>query len=110
MRQFLNRDDLLESNADLFQFFSNWVDMSLPSDAVRRASMRDPVRVLNRLAPTRVELGLLVPALTALRDSIQAEGLDRPIQRPNTKQPSIEDLELVAWELVVGPDGLPRKF
>ena len=110
VRQFLNRDDLLESNADLFQFFSNWVDMSLPSDAVRRASMRDPVRVLNRLAPTRVELGLLVPALTALRDSIQAEGLDRPIQRPNTKQPSIEDLELVAWELVVGPDGLPRKF
>ena len=110
VRQFLNRDDLLESNADLFQFFSNWVDMSLPSDAVRRASMRDPVRVLNRLAPTRVELGLLVPALTALREAIQAEGLDRPIQRPNTKQPSIEDLELVAWELVVGPDGLPRKF
>ena len=110
VRQFLNRDDLLESNADLFQFFSNWVDMSLPSDAVRRASMRDPVRVLNRLAPTRVELGLLVPALTALREAIQAEGLDRPIQRPNTKQPSIEDLELVAWELVVGPDGLPRDF
>ena len=107
VRQFLNRDDLLESNADLFQFFSNWVDMSLPSDAVRRASMRDPVRVLNRLAPTQVELGLLVPALTALREAIQAEGLDRPIQRPNTKQPSIEDLELVAWELVVGPDGLP---
>ena len=110
VRQFLNHDDLLESNADLFQFFSNWVDMSLPSDAVRRASMRDPVRVLNRLAPTRVELGLLVSALTALREAIQAEGLDRPIQRPNTKQPSIEDLELVAWELVVGPDGLPRKF
>ena len=110
VRQFLNRDDLLESNADLFQYFSNWVDMSLPSDAVRRASMRDPVRVLNRLAPTQVDLGILVPALTALREAIQAEGLDRPIQRPNTKQPSIEDLELVAWELVVGPGGLPRKF
>ena len=107
VRQFLNRDDLLESNADLFQFFSNWVDMSLPSDAVRRASMRDPVRVLNRLAPTQVDLGLLVPALTALREAIQAEGLDRPIQRPDTRQPSVEDLELVAWELVVGPQGLP---
>ncbi len=110
VRQFLNRDDLLESNADLFQYFSNWVDMSLPSNAVRRASMRDPVRVLNRLAPTQVELGLLVPALTTLREAIQAEGLDRPIQRPDTRQPSVEDLELVAWELVVGPDGLPRKF
>ena len=51
VRQFLNRDDLLASNLGLFQFFSNWVDMPLPSDAVRRVGMRDPVRVLNRLAP-----------------------------------------------------------
>ena len=40
-------------------------------------------------------------------DAVRAEGLDRPIARPETKKPSVEDLELVAWELVVGPDGLP---
>ena len=104
VRQFLNRDDLLASNPGLFQFFSNWVDMPLPSDAVRRVGMRDPVRVLNRLAPTRAGLDQVEQALTTLRVAIVEEGLDRPLQRPDTRQPSIEDLELVAWELVVGPD------
>ena len=42
-----------------------------------------------------------------LKNAIQAEGLDRPLHRPDTKQPSVEDLELVAWEIVVGPEGLP---
>ena len=104
VRQFLNRDDLLSSNPGLFQFFSNWVDMPLPSDAVRRVGMRDPVRVLNRLAPSRAGLDQVAQALTTLRAAIVKEGLDRPLQRPDTRQPSVEDLELVAWELVVGPD------
>ena len=107
VRQFLNRDDLLAANPGLFQFFSDWIDMPLPSDTVRRVGMRDPVRILNRLAPTRAELSQIVQALTALRSAIQSEGLDRPLQRPDTRQPSVEDLELVAWELVVGPEGLP---
>ena len=101
VRQFLNRDDLLGSSPDLFQFFSDWVDMPLPSDAARRVSMRDPVRVLNRLAPTQAELEQVVQALAALREAILAEGLDRPLVRPDTRQPSVEDLELIAWELVV---------
>ena len=41
LRQFLNRDDLLQSAPDLFEFFSEWVDMQLPLDATRRMSMRD---------------------------------------------------------------------
>ena len=109
-RQFLNRDDLLQSQPDLFSFFNDWVEMPLPSDATRRVGMRDPVRVMNQLAPTRAELGQVVQGLTALREAVQAEGLDRPIARPETKQPSVEDLELVAWELVVGPDGLTPKL
>ena len=110
IRQFLNRDDLLQSQPDLFSFFNDWVEMLLPSDATRRVGMRDPVRVMNQLAPTRAELGQVVQGLTALREAVQAEGLDRPIARPETKQPSVEDLELVAWELVVGPDGLTPKL
>ena len=110
IRQFLNRDDLLQSQPDLFSFFNDWVEMPLPSDATRRVGMRDPVRVMNQLAPTRAELGQVVQGLTALREAVRAEGLDRPIRRPDTRQPSIEDLELVAWELVVGPDGLTRKL
>ena len=106
IRLFLHRDDLLQSQPDLFGFFNEWVEMPLPSDATQRMGMRDPVRVLNRLAPTRAGIDQVAPALAALRDAIRAEGLDRPIARPDTKQPSIEDLELVAWELVVGPDEL----
>ena len=109
VRLFLNRDDLLAANPDLFQFFSDWINTPLPSDTVRRVGMRDPVRILNRLAPTRAELGQVVQALTALRTAIQLEGLDRPLRRPDTRQPSVEDLELVAWELVIGPEGLPSK-
>ena len=110
VRQFLNRDDLLQSQPDLFRFFNDWVEMPLPSDATRRVGMRDPVRVMNQLAPTRAEIGQVVQALTALREAVRAEGLDRPIRRPDARQPSIEDLELVAWELVVGPEGLTRKL
>ena len=106
LRRFLNRDDLLQSAPDLFGFFSEWVDMQFPLDATRRMSMRDPVRIVNQLPPTRASLHQIVPALTMLREAIQIEGLDRPLQRPDTKQPSVEDLELVAWELVVGPEGL----
>ena len=87
-------------------FFNDWVEMPLPSDATRRVGMRDPVRVMNQLAPTRAEIGQVVQALTALREAVRTEGLDRPIARPETRKPSVEDLELVAWELVVGPDGL----
>ena len=106
IRQFLNRDDLLQSQPDLFTFFNDWVEMPLPSDASRRVGMRDPVRVMNQLAPSRAELGQVVQGLTALREAVRAEGLDRPIARPEARKPSVEDLELVAWELVVGPDGL----
>ena len=65
---------------------------------------------MNQLAPARADVGQVVQGLTALREAVRAEGLDRPIRRPDTKRPSIEDLELVAWELVVGPEGLPHKL
>ena len=107
IRQFLNRDDLLQSGPEVFAFFSDWVEMPLPLDATRRVGMRDPVRVVNQLPPSRASLDQVVPALTMLKNAIQSEGLDRPLHRPDTKQPSVEDLELVAWEIVVGPEGLP---
>ena len=106
VRQFLNRDDLLSSDPSLFQFLNDWVEIPLPSDTLRRVGMRDAVRTVNQLAPTRVSLDLVLPALHNLKEAIQAEGLDRPLARPDRKQPSVEDLELVAWELVVGPDGI----
>ena len=41
-----------------------------------------------------------------LKNAIESEGLDRPIHRPDTKQPSVEDLELMAW---LGRRGFPYR-
>ena len=107
IRQFLNRDDLLESQPSLFKFFSDWVELPLPSDVAQRMAMRDPVRVMNRVAPTRAGLSLVVDGLNSLREAILSEGFDRPISRPATRQPTITDLELVAWELIISPTASP---
>jgi hypothetical protein len=33
---------------------------------------------------------------------------DRPLERPDTRQPSVMGMELVAWELVTRSEGLPN--
>ena len=67
--------------------------------------MRDPVRVLRALR-LDADLDQLAPALNDLWSAIEAEGLDRPLTRPTSKPPTVEDLQLVAWELIVGPEGI----
>ena len=103
IRRLLHRDDLLSADADLWDFFNQWTSIELPFNATGRPTMQDPVRIVNRLNPTRSGLEEVTRALNMLKDAILAEGLDRPLMRPDTKQPSVEDLELVAWELVVAP-------
>ena len=49
---------------------------------------------------------MTLDALRKLRGAIETEGLDRPLERSYSLQSSVKDLKLVAWELVVGPDGL----
>ena len=80
--------------------------MPHPSDALRRPRMRDPVRVLRQMR-VNASLDELLPRLRELDEAVQAEGLDRKLTRPDSRQPSVRDLELVAWALVVGPEGLP---
>ena len=97
----LQRDDLLAAEPDIFQFFDRWIQLSLPADTIRRLAMQDPVRVVNQLHIRRSSLDDVSRALSTLRSAIEAEGLDRGLVRPDTKQPSVADLELIAWELVV---------
>ena len=101
INRLLQRDDLLEADPDLWQFFNRWTQLSLPADTVRRLSMQDPVRSVNQINLRRVNLDDVSQALNRLRTAIQAEGLDRGLVRPDTKQPSVTDLELIAWQLVV---------
>ena len=106
LKSILQRDDLLQQAPDLWERLHKWSNMPHPSDALQRPRMRDPVRVLRQ---TRVNAPLdeLLPRLRELDEAVQAEGLDRPLSRPDSRQPSVRDLELVAWALVVGPEGLP---
>jgi len=105
LRRILQRDDLLETDDELWKWFDKWTRQTLPSDALRRRSMVDPVRVVNGI---KVNSGInqMIEALRQLRSAIESEGLDRLLERPYSVQPSVKDLQLVAWELVIGPEGL----
>ena len=107
LKSILQRDDLLQAATDLWERLHQWANLPHPSDALQRPRMRDPVRVLRQ---TRVNAPLdeLLPRLRELDEAVQAEGLDRRLSRPDSRQPSVRDLELVAWALVVGPEGLPE--
>ncbi len=111
LKRLLQRDDFLEADELTWKRLGDWANQPHPSDALRRRAMIDPVRVVNRVG-TSAKLEELLPALRDLWAAIESEGLDRPLERPATRQPSIRDLELVAWELIVsepGPGGL-REF
>jgi hypothetical protein len=104
LRRILQRDDILESDNELWNWLNKWTQQNIPSDSLRRHSMTDPVRTINRIK-LNADLEIVLSELRRLRAAIEAEGLDRPLERPYSIQPSVKDLKLVAWELVVGPDG-----
>ncbi len=105
LRRILQRDDILESDGELWNWLDKWSQQNIPSDSLRRRSMTDPVRTINRIK-LNADLEMMLTELRKLRAAVEAEGLDRPLERPYSVQPSVKDLKLVAWELVVGPDGL----
>jgi superfamily II DNA or RNA helicase len=105
LRSILQRDDILKNNPELWKWFDTWTQQPLPSDTLRRRSMEYPVRIINKIKVS-AELNQIINALKSLKDAIEAEGLDRSLERPYSTQPTVKDLELVAWELVIGPKGL----
>ena len=90
----------MEANEELWNWLNGWVSLSLPSDAIRRPAMLDPVRIVNRLGG-KAGTATVVMSLENLRKAVEDEGLDRPLERPDSVQPSVRDLKLIAWELVV---------
>jgi hypothetical protein len=49
------------------------------------------------------EVSDVIERLRAFWEGLRAEGLDRPFPKPEGRQPTVRDLELVCWELVVTP-------
>jgi len=100
LKRLLQRDDVMEANTELWSWLNDWTRQTLPSDALKRPAMADPVRVVNRLKD-KADTVTVVTGLANLRKAVQDEGLDRPLERPYSVQPSVRDLKLIAWELVV---------
>lgn len=44
--------------------------------------------------------------MKAFWEALGESGLDRPLARPDTREPTEEDLELVCWELVLTKERL----
>jgi superfamily II DNA or RNA helicase len=103
LRRLLARDDLLKADGELWHWLNTWVNQALPPDTLRRRAMDGPVRLINRMK-VNTEIQEVVRNLSQLKTAIENEGLDRPVKRPESTLPSVRDLQLVAWELVVGPD------
>ena len=65
---------------------------------------------MNQLATTQTELDSEDQALTEVLAAIRSRRLGRHIARPETKKPSVEGLESVAWDLEIEPEELPGEL
>lgn len=106
----LARDDVMEADVELWGSLHRWRQDPPPSDTLTRSRVAEAVRTVRGLA-MGADTDLVVDHLRVLWRGLQQEGLDRSIPRPPSREPSIRDLELVCWELVITKkmlDDLPR--
>lgn len=96
----LARDDVMEAQPDLWQRLHAWRQDPPPTDALDRPGVRDWRRLV-RTTPASEALEVVLDRLRGLWEGLCAEGLDRPFPKPHSHQPTVRDLELVCWELVV---------
>ena len=96
----LARDDVLRADEELWSKLDQWRQQPPPTDALNRSKVKESVRVIRQMA-VGAELDLVLERLRALWEGLCSEGLDRPFPKPEGREPSVRDLELVCWELVV---------
>jgi len=96
----VSRDDLLEENPDLWRKLHDWCEQYHPIDIAQRGALPDAIRKLRLLRQSAA----VEDALSVLRELWQAlenAGLDRPLLRRETREPSERELQLVCWELIL---------
>ena len=100
LAQLMARDDVMSADEELWSKLHDWRQQPPPTDALNRPKVLDAVRVIRQM-PAGAELDLVMDRLRALWEGLRAEGLDRPFPKPEGRAPSVRDLELVCWELVL---------
>jgi len=99
IRRHLQSDHVWENLPELAQDFQRWCGEPHPMDLLKRDdAVQDAYRMLRQadLGPFGV-----MEALQRLWEALEAKGLDRPLPRPVSTEPTERDLQLVCWELVL---------
>jgi hypothetical protein len=100
LRRLLSRDDLLEEDPDLWRKLHDWCEQYHPIDMAQRGALPDAIRKL-RLLRQNAAVEDAVSVLRELWQALEDAGLDRPLLRPETREPSERELQLVCWELIL---------
>ena len=96
----LARDDVMAADPPLWAKLHAWRQDPPPSDALDRPKTRDWRRLVRNTALGE-SVDVVMGRLRGLWDGLRAEGLDRPFPKPPSREPTVRDLQLVCWELVV---------
>lgn len=94
----LQSDEVEEAIPDLAGKLSTWCTQPHPDDLLRREDrVQDAYRGLK--VASRAED--IIKGLRDLWAALEAKGLDRPLPRPSSREPSERDLQLICWEWVI---------
>ncbi|MGE0598196.1 MAG: SNF2-related protein [Dehalococcoidia bacterium] len=96
----LARDDVVEAEPELWEKLHIWRQDPPPTDSLDRPKVRDWRRLIRTTAAGE-RLDVVLERLTGLWQGLSAEGLDRPFAKPAGHTPTVRDLQLVCWELVL---------
>ena len=99
IRRHLQNDQVEENIPELAETLRRWCGEAHPTDLLKRDDdVQDAYRILRQ--PGLGPLGV-IDGLERLWEALRAKGLDRPLERPVSREPTERDLQLVCWELVV---------
>ncbi|KPL19908.1 MAG: hypothetical protein AMJ92_00025 [candidate division Zixibacteria bacterium SM23_81] len=102
VRQWLQVSEVEEAIPELAEKFHKWCGQHHPDDLLRREdSVQDAYRALN-VVPDN---DMAIQALKDLWVALETKGLDRPLPRPDSREPSEKDLQLICWEWVIPESG-----
>lgn len=106
VRSKLQDPEVQEAIQELADTLFDWCAKPHPSDLLKR---EDSVQTAYRRLKAATASGEVAGALEELWSALEAKGLDRPLPRPDERQPTERDLQLVCWELVIpGPGKLTQ--